>query len=144
MKTGFCVCIKVAQSCPTLYYPMDYRVHEFPWQEYCSGLPFPSPGDLPNSGIKPGSPTLQADSLLSKPPGKPLNTGVGSLSLLQGIFPTQESNQDLLYCRWIIYQLSYQRSLMDGGLLWMITVCEKCFAPMWIYTKGQRVPSVIK
>ena len=36
------------------------------------------------------------------------NTGVGSLSLLQGIFPTQESNWGLLHCRWILYQLSYQ------------------------------------
>ena len=40
--------------------------------------------------------------------GKPKNTGVGSLSLLQQIFPTQESNQDLLHCRRILYQLSYQ------------------------------------
>ena len=38
------------------------------------------------------------------------NTGVGSLSLLQGIFPTQESNQGLLHCRQILYQLSYQGS----------------------------------
>ena len=38
------------------------------------------------------------------------NTAVGSLSLLQGIFPTQESNQGLLHCRWILYQLSYQGS----------------------------------
>ena len=38
------------------------------------------------------------------------NTGVGSLSLLQGIFQTQESKQDLLHCRWILYQLSYQGS----------------------------------
>ena len=44
---------------------------EFSRQEYWSGLLFPSPGDLPNPGIKPGSPTLQADSLLSEPPGKP-------------------------------------------------------------------------
>ena len=44
---------------------------KFSRQEYWSGLPFPSPGNLPNSGIKPGSPTLQADSLLSEPPGKP-------------------------------------------------------------------------
>ena len=42
----------------------------FSKQEYWSGLPFPSPGDLPNSGIKPGSPALQADFLLSEPPGK--------------------------------------------------------------------------
>src|SRR5574337_1098638 len=40
-------------------------------QEYWSGLPFPPPGDLPDPGIKPGSPALQADSLPSKPPGKP-------------------------------------------------------------------------
>ena len=68
------------------------------------------PGDLPNPGIKPMFPTLQVDSLLSEPPGKPKNTGVGSLSLLQGIFLTQESNKGLLHYRWIIYQLSYQGS----------------------------------
>ena len=43
----------------------------FPRKEYWSGLPFPSLGDLPNPGIEPGSPTLQADFLLSEPPGKP-------------------------------------------------------------------------
>ena len=42
----------------------------FSRQEYWSGLPFPSPGDLPDSGIKPGSPALQADALTSEPPGK--------------------------------------------------------------------------
>ena len=43
---------------------------EFSRQEYWSGLPFPSPGDLPNPGMEPGSPTLQADALPSEPPGK--------------------------------------------------------------------------
>ena len=85
-----------------------------PWrfsrQEYWSGLPCPPPGDLPNPGIQPRSPALQVDSLPSEPPGKSKNTGVGSLSLLQGIFPTQESNQGLLHCRWILYQLSNQGS----------------------------------
>ena len=70
----------------------------------------PSPGDLPNPGIEPRSPLLQAGSLLSEPPGKPKNTGVGSLSFLQGIFLTQELNQGLLHCRWILNQLSYQGS----------------------------------
>ena len=46
---------------------------EFSRQEYWSGLPCPSPGDLPNPGIKPRSPALQVDSLLSEPPGKPLS-----------------------------------------------------------------------
>ena len=41
-------------------------------QEYWSGLPFPSPGDLPGPAIKSGSPTLQADALQSEPPGKPM------------------------------------------------------------------------
>ena len=43
---------------------------EFSRQEYWSGLPFPSPGDLPDPGIEPGSPVLQANSLPSEPPGK--------------------------------------------------------------------------
>ena len=43
----------------------------FSRQEHWSGLPFPSPGDLPNPGIEPGSPALQADSLPSEPTGKP-------------------------------------------------------------------------
>ena len=43
----------------------------FPRQEYCSGLSFPSAEDLPHPGIEPGSPALQADTLLSEPPGKP-------------------------------------------------------------------------
>ena len=46
---------------------------EFSRQEYWSGLPFPSPGDPPDPGIKPGSPVLQADSLLFEPPGKPIS-----------------------------------------------------------------------
>ena len=43
----------------------------FSRQDYWSGMPFPSPGDLPNPGIKPGSPELQTDALLSEPLGKP-------------------------------------------------------------------------
>ena len=50
------------------------------------------------------------DSLQSEPQGKPNNTGVGSPSLLQWIFLIQESNQGLLHCRQILYQLSYQGS----------------------------------
>ena len=50
--------------------------------EYWSGLPFPSPGDLPNPGIEPQSPALQADSLLLEPPGK-LNPNVPSKYFLE-------------------------------------------------------------
>ena len=69
---------------------------------------YPFSSGSPNPGIELGSPTLQADSLPAEPQGKPKNTGVGSLSLLQGIFPTQESNWGLLHCKQILYQLSYQ------------------------------------
>ena len=70
----------------------------------------PSSRDLPNPGIELRFPTLQADSLPAEPPGKHKNTGVGSLSLLQGISLTQGSNRGLLHCRWILYQLSHQES----------------------------------
>ena len=60
---------------------------EFSRPEYWSGLPFPSPGDLPNPAIEPRSPTLQVYSLPAEPQGKPKNIGVGSLSLLQGNLP---------------------------------------------------------
>ena len=83
---------------------------EFSRPEYWSGQPFPSPADLPSTGIKLRSPVLQANSLPAEPPGKPKNVGVGSLSLFQGIFLTQESSQGLLHCRQILYQLSYQGS----------------------------------
>ena len=73
-------------------------------------MPCPPPGDLPNPGIKSRFPAFQVDSLLSEPPGKPKDTTVGSLSLLQGIWPTQESNWGLLHCRHILYQLSYHES----------------------------------
>ena len=66
---------------------------KFSRPEYWSGYPFPSLRDPANPGIEPRSPALQADSLPAEPQGKPKNTGVGSLSLLQGIFPTQESNR---------------------------------------------------
>ena len=81
---------------------------EFSRPDYWSGQHFPSPGDLPNPGIEPRSPELQADSLSAEPQGKLKSTGVGSLSLLQGIFLTQESNQGLPHCRQILYQQSYQ------------------------------------
>ena len=61
--------VKVAQLCPTLCDPMDYTVFSRP--EYWNGEPFPSPGDLPNPGMEPRSPALQADSLPAEPQGKP-------------------------------------------------------------------------
>ena len=70
--------VLVAQSCLTLCNPMDCIARQvplsvgFPRHEHWSGLPFPPPGDLPDPGIEPRFPTLQADSLPSEPQGKPL------------------------------------------------------------------------
>ena len=83
---------------------------EFSREEYWTGLPCPPPGNLPIPGIEPRSPTLQMDSLLSEPLGKPKNTGVGSLPLLPGIFPTQGLNPGLLHRRQIPYGLGDEGS----------------------------------
>ena len=78
----------VTQSCVTLCNPMDCSptgssVHgDSPGKNTGMGLPCPPPGDLPDPGIEPRSPALQADSLPSDPPGKAMNTGVGSLPSL--------------------------------------------------------------
>ena len=69
---------EVVQLCLTLCDPMKCVAHQVPLsmeffrQEYWSGLPFLSPGDLPNPGIEPGSPALQADTLPPQPPWKPI------------------------------------------------------------------------
>ena len=112
---------------------------EFSRQEYWSRLPYPTPGDLPNPRIKlasPESPAWQADSLplhnlgkrkwnsfsrvrlfVTPCPSPGQNIGGGSLSLLQGIFPTQGLNPVLPHCRWILYQLSHKGS--PGILEWV-------------------------
>ena len=82
------MCAKLLQSCPTLCNltecsPSGSSVHGILQQVYCSGLPCPPPGDLPDPGIKPVS------------PGK--NTGVVCHALLQGIFPTHGSKLCLSY-----------------------------------------------
>ena len=79
---------EVAQSCLTLCNPTTVA-HQAPLsmgfsrQEYWSGLPFPSPGDLPNPGIKPGSPVLQAEALTSEPPYFHLNKCSAKLLSIQ-------------------------------------------------------------
>ena len=72
----------VTKSCLTVATPLAVPLQAplsmgFSRQEYWSGLPFPSPGNLPNPGIKPRSPAVQADSLPTELPGKPLDLGSG-------------------------------------------------------------------
>ena len=103
--------VNVAQSCPTRCNPKNYTVHGILQARILEWVAFPFSRGSSQPRIKPRSHALQADSLPAEPQGKPKNTGVGSLYLLQWIFPTEESNQCLLYYRWILYQLSYQGNL---------------------------------
>ena len=67
----------------------------FSRQEYCSGLPFPSPGDLPNPRIKPRSSTLQADTLPSEPPGKSERYEVNAIFKKVKLYLYQNMTNDL-------------------------------------------------
>ena len=124
---------------------MDYTVHGILQARLLEWVPFPFPGDLPNPGVKSRSPTLQADSLPAEPQGKPKHTGVGSLSLLQRIFPTQGSNWGLLHCRRILYQLSNEGSPYSTfknrilGLPWLTRDWDTMLLP-----QGARVWSQVE
>ena len=93
------------------------------------------PGDLSNPGIKSRFPALQVESLLSEPPGRPKNTRMGSLAL-QGILLTQEWNQGLLHCRWVLYHLSYLGSPLSED-----TFIKTTFSGLkeWEYWQNRRI-----
>ena len=84
----------VTQLYPTLCDPMNYIVHGILQARILEWVAFPSPGDLPKLRINPRSPVLHMDSLPVESQWKPKDTGVGSLSLLQQIFLTQQSTRD--------------------------------------------------
>ena len=101
-------CVLVTQSCPTLCNLMDLALQaplslEFSRQEYWSGLPFPSLGDLSDPGIKPGSPELQANTLLSELLGKPQ------------YFPEREKSQHCIK-DWNIMDCSIAK--LEGAWQW--------------------------
>ena len=117
--------VLVTQSCPTLCNPMDcilsgcsirgnLQARVLEWV----AIPFSRGSSNPQ--IKPGSPALQADSLSSEPTGKPKNTGVGSLSLLQGIFPTQGSTG--VSCIAGRFFTSYMYTVI--GIYWKKAACK--------------------
>ena len=85
---------------------MDYTVHGILQARLLEWVGFPfSRGIFPTQVLNSESPTLWADSLPAESQGKPKDTRVGSLTLLQRIFLTQESNWGLLHCRRILYQV---------------------------------------
>ena len=90
--------MKIAQSCLTLCDTRDYIVYGFLPAIILEWVAFPF--SMGSSQLR--SPALHVYSLPAEPPGKPKNTGMGSLSLLQQIFRAQKSNQGLLHCRQIL------------------------------------------
>ena len=106
LTTGLPGKVKVTQSCPTLCNPMDHTIHGNLQARILEWVAFPFSRESSQPRHQTQVLPLQAESLLAEPQGKPKNIGVGSLSLLQWIFLTQESNQGLLHYRQILYQLS--------------------------------------
>ena len=108
----------------------------FPWQEYWSGLPFPSPGDRPHPGIEPQSPVLLADSLLSEAVGKPL--WIGSK---RGILELTVFSHLLLILRKSEPREGQQVSgPADGGLVLSWPDCEiNGFRPYLSQTRNDRI-----
>ena len=89
----------------------------FSRQEYWSGLPFPSPGDLPNPGIESSSPAFQADAITSEPPGKPYNT-------LKIYLCCQKWQHFLLSHRRIIFHCTYTVSPQYPKVIGSRTCCR--------------------
>ena len=102
--------VKVSQSCPTLCDTTDYTVHRILWARILEWriFPFSRRSSQPRDQTQVSHIAGRLYQLSHK--GSPRILQWVSLSLLQGIFPTLELNLGLPHCRWILYQLSFQRS----------------------------------
>ena len=111
-----------SESCSVMSNSLQPHGLYSPWNSpgQNTGMGSCSPLQGSSQPSAPRSPSSHADSLPAEPQGKPTNTEVGSLSLLQQIFLTQEANQGLLHCRQILYQLSYEGS-------------PKCLSHVWLF-----------
>ena len=122
----------VAQSCSALCNPMDYTVHGILHARILEGVAVPFSRESSQTRDQTQVSLLQADSLPAVPQRKPKNTGVGSLSLIQRIFLTQELNRGLPHCRRILHQLSYQGRLVltppDNHACRFLTLSYNLFA----------------
>ena len=123
--------VKVTLLCPTLCDPMDCTVRGIPQASILewAAIPFSWGSSQPRDWTQVSCIARGLDSLPAEPQGKSKNTGVGNLSLLQQIFPTQESNWGLLHCRQILYQLSYQEARLEPVLHNKRNHCNEKLAP---------------
>ena len=106
-----CCCCLVVKSCPTLFATKWIVAHQaplcmgFPRQEYWSGLPFPSPGDLSDPEIKPTPPSLASWFLTTEPPGKPLL----KITEINFISPTHTHWQNWKFTLFVLWLLHFRR-----------------------------------
>ena len=96
MAQLYAVCL-VAQSCLTVTPPLSMGILQARILEWVA-IPFSMGYSQPRDRTQVSY--IVVGFFTTEPPGKAKNTGMGSLALLQGIFPTQESNWGLLHCRW--------------------------------------------
>ena len=109
----------------------------FSRQEYWSGLPLPSPGDLPHPGIEPRSPTLQADALTSEPPGKPLGVTGSGYKFLEGercLFSYSLILQKDILGILGICSLTWYFSTIVSILFWCFTECPSLLCRVWLFS----------
>ena len=102
MKVKSLSCVRLFATPWTVAYQAPPSMG-FSRQECWSGLPFPSPGDLPDPGIKPGSPALRADALPSEPPGKPMTNLDNILKSRDITVPTKVHLVKVMVCPIVMY-----------------------------------------
>ena len=150
--------VKVVQSRPTLCDPHGLSgPWNSPGQNTGVGSLSLLQGNLPNPGIKPRSPALQADSLPAEPQGEPKNTGVGSLSLLQRIFLTQDqTGVSCIAGRFLTTELSGKPigelnvpikimcSILLGSWLWFFGCCQQNWDRLnWVQYKSLQKKQIV-
>ena len=128
----------VIKLCPTLTTSWTLPSMEFSRQEYWSGLPFPSPGDLPDPGIEPWSPALQADSLPTELQGSPTYTGKDPFPPL----PTSISYQ--ICCQFSLPHLNQTSQhlfqLITFSFLHLVSECLPFPSFLFLYQKKKKYP----
>ena len=124
---------KVAQSCLTLCDPINSTVHGILQVRILEWVALPFPRGSSQSRDQTQVSCIAGRFFTSWATEKPKKTGVGSLSLLQGIFLTLESNQGLLHCRRILYQLIYQGNLyINWELRIKVTFLSLSYSVMYV------------
>ena len=113
--------------------PIDHTVHGIRQARILEWVAFPFSRESSQPKDWTHISSIEVDSLPAEIQGKPKNTGVGSLSLLQWIFQTQESNQGLLHWRRILYQLSYEGNPQMHNIVLFLELSAYILHPQYLF-----------